>query len=221
MKSTTVLAGLVTLALLIGAAPASAGDPQLDPDTGSGSNTNSPGAGGRQSPLERMRGDLPEQRFQPKKDKQDEDAIDAPFAFDFLKKLAGEWRGTTMTEAGDSMSVIWSVTAGGNAVVERQFPGTDHEMMSVYHMDEGDLVLTHYCAMGNQPHMRFEPKESTWNVYTFEFNGGTNMGHGKTPHIHEGTITFVAANRIKAEWFVYEGTKKTGSKIFLLTRANG
>ena len=47
-------------------------------------------------------------------------------------------------------------TGGGSAVTETLFPGTAHEMMSVYHMDGDDLVLTHYCAGGNQPRMMLE-----------------------------------------------------------------
>lgn len=220
MKNLRHLAAFLALALLCGASAARAGDPISDPGAGT-TDTSQPGGSMNQSPLERMRSELPEQRFQPKKEEQNEDAVDAPFAFEVLKKLAGEWTGTSMTEDGDSMSVVWHVTAGGNSVVETQFPGTSHEMMSVYYLDEGDLVLTHYCAMGNQPRMRFEPKESTWNVYTFEFDGGSNIDRGKSMHIHEGTIEFQAANRIKAEWFLYEGSKKIGSKIFLLSRKNG
>jgi len=31
---------------------------------------------------------------------------------------------------------------------------TDHEMTNVYHMDGPTLVMTHYCAAGNQPRLR-------------------------------------------------------------------
>ena len=55
------------------------------------------------------------------------------------------------------VSVI-KVTAGGSAVHETLFPGSAHEMVSVYHLDGADLVMTHFCALGNQPRMKADPK---------------------------------------------------------------
>src|SRR5437868_15374337 len=74
---------------------------------------------------------------------------------DALKGLAGEWTGKA--KHGDmehEATVTYKVTAGGSAVVETVFPGTEHEMVTVYHQDGDDLVLTHYCMLGNQPRMR-------------------------------------------------------------------
>jgi len=147
-----------------------------------------------------------------------DERLDAGFAFERLKLLAGAWKGTAGSD-GDAHSalVIWEVTAGGTALIERQFAGTDNEMVSIYHRDGDDLVMTHYCAMGNQPQMRFDPGESVANLYTFRFNGGTNLGKNAT-HVHAGTIHFVNANQIKAEWVVYAGSKRVGTNLFELRR---
>ena len=32
--------------------------------------------------------------------------------------------------------------------------GSGRETMTVFHPDHDDLVLTHYCAQGNQPRLR-------------------------------------------------------------------
>ena len=58
-----------------------------------------------------------------------------------------------MSKKGDLVA-RYAVTAAGSAVVETVFPGTEHEMVTVYHADGSDLVLTHYCMEGNQPRMR-------------------------------------------------------------------
>ena len=80
--------------------------------------------------------------------------VDGKAALERLKTLAGTWRGHVVTEDGPPATVVYSVTAAGTAVTEALFPGTSHEMLTVYHLEGDDLVLTHYCAMGNQPRMK-------------------------------------------------------------------
>ena len=77
-------------------------------------------------------------------------------SLDRLKALAGEWvaaEDNEMAKKGDLVA-RYAVSAGGTAVVETVFPGSTHEMVTVYHLDGPDLVLTHYCMEGNQPRMR-------------------------------------------------------------------
>jgi hypothetical protein len=82
-------------------------------------------------------------------------------AFEILKGFAGEWTGKVAEgEPVPNPSVIYHVTAAQSAVVETLFPGTAHEMVTVYHMDGDKLVMTHYCAAGNQPHMRLAKKST-------------------------------------------------------------
>ena len=82
--------------------------------------------------------------------------------FDRLKSLEGTWTGRSGWDEGadkgaGEVTVIYKVTAAGSAVQETLFPGTPHEMVTMYHMDGADLMLTHYCAAGNQPRMKLEP----------------------------------------------------------------
>ena len=107
--------------------------------------------------------------------------------------------------------------SAGTAVMETLFPGTEHEMRSVYFMDGGDLVLTHYCAMGNQPRMRLSPA-STDRALVFEFAGGTNLDPAKDVHIHSGKIQLVGPDALEAEWTVWGGGKQTGANRFVLAR---
>src|ERR1700745_3519941 len=76
-------------------------------------------------------------------------------ALDRFKQLVGEWTGKG--PHGD-MRIVYKITSGGSTVMETIDPGTDHEMVSMIHADGPALLLTHYCMLGNQPHMKAMPK---------------------------------------------------------------
>ena len=71
------------------------------------------------------------------------------------------------------VSVI-RITAGGSAVHETLFPGQPHEMISLYTAEGSDLVLTHFCVLGNQPRMKADSK-AAGNQLAFKFAGGANL----------------------------------------------
>lgn len=120
--------------------------------------------------------------------------------FEALKKLAGDW-----VEVGkdgkptDKLVSSFRVTAQGSAVQETIFPGTDHEMVTMYHLDGKDLVLTHYCILGNQPRMKAEPGGES-NRIAFEFVGASNLKSEGDNHMHQATLTLAGGDRFRAEW---------------------
>src|SRR5438132_14283366 len=62
---------------------------------------------------------------------------------DVLKRLAGDWVGKAKHGSQEhDATASYKVTSGGSAVVETLFGGTEHEMVTVYHHDGDDLVLT-------------------------------------------------------------------------------
>jgi hypothetical protein len=145
--------------------------------------------------------------------------VDAKAAFERLKSLAGEWRGKAgHGEAASPAVVRWETISGGTAVMETLFPGTPHEMRSVYHLDGGQLVMTHYCAMGNQPRVRLAPGSSK-DELVFEFAGGTNLDPKKDVHVHSGKIRFAGADELDVEWAVFKGEAQTGANRLVLARA--
>ncbi len=114
-----------------------------------------------------------------------------------LKKLAGTWvEADKDGKPTDKVVSVWKVTSGGSAVLETIFPGEAMEMLSVYHQDGADLVMTHYCMLGNQPRMKADPK-SPKNQLVFQFAGGTNLDPAKDMHMHEGTLTFIDDDHIE------------------------
>jgi len=141
---------------------------------------------------------------------------DGKAALERLKALAGEWQGTAESVSGPPAAARYEVGSGGSIVRELLFPGTDHEMMSVYHLVDGQLVLTHYCALGNQPRMKL--KASSGDDLVFDFDGGTNFVPEKDPHIHGGRIHFVSPDRMEQGWTVFVGGRQADEKKLFLMR---
>ncbi|HEY0783836.1 MAG TPA: hypothetical protein VGE98_15360 [Thermoanaerobaculia bacterium] len=141
--------------------------------------------------------------------------VDGKTAFARLKSLAGEWKGTAVGQP--AATVRYQVTAGGTAVFETLYPGSDHEMVSVYTLDHGDLVMTHYCAAGNQPHMRLDSKASTSDLYVFAFDGGTNFDPAKDMHIHSMRLAF-KGDHLESEWAAMADGKPAPDQRFVLSR---
>lgn len=119
--------------------------------------------------------------------------------FSQLRSLAGTWVGDLDGDGVDEAEVVYRVTSAGNAVHETMFPGTDHEMVNLFHMDGDDLVMTHYCAVGNQPHLRAvaggEP-----NVVHFELVSASNVSGPEQSVMGEAVFTLVDENTLREDW---------------------
>ena len=122
-----------------------------------------------------------------------------------MKKLAGTWLAADKDgKPTDQVVSIIKVTAGGSAVHETLFPGQPHEMVSIYTVDGPDLVMTHYCVLGNQPRMKADPK-SPANQISFQFAGGSNLDPKKDKHMHAATLTIVDDGHIEIAGEGWEG----------------
>jgi hypothetical protein len=153
----------------------------------------------------------------------DQTALNAKTAFARLKTLAGTWRNDVSEHAKGhdvpESKVIYRLTGAGSALIETDFPGSDHEMVSVYHLDGDDLRLTHYCAMGNQPRLKLDRANSTPDKFVFIFDGGSNLDPAKDIHIHGTTILFEEQGGVDCAWEGYAGGKKAGTTHFRLSRS--
>jgi hypothetical protein len=120
-------------------------------------------------------------------------------ALDKMKKLVGTWLVADKDgKPTDQVASIIKVTAGGSAVHETLFPGQPHEMVSIYTVDGPDLIMTHYCVLGNQPRMKADPNSSA-NQIVFQFAGGNNLDPKKDKHMHEATLTIVDDDHIEVK----------------------
>ena len=137
--------------------------------------------------------------------------VEARTAFGQLASLAGAWEGA----AGEGKGrVEYRVASGGTVVMETLFPGTEYEMISMYHLDGEELMMTHYCAMGNQPRMRLDRAGSTATQLRFVFTGGTNLKPETDDHVHGGRIEIGSDGRLRAVWDFYSAGKQAGSNRF-------
>ena len=138
-----------------------------------------------------------------------------PSLLDRLKNLEGEWVGKAGAPDGEKMDAVvtYHVVADGSAVMERLFPGTPHEMVTMYTLDRGTLVLTHYCAAHNQPHMKAR-KGGPANELTFDFAGGANINTAKDTFMHDAKFVFVDQDHIRGEWTSWSGGRPGGKTVF-------
>ncbi len=138
---------------------------------------------------------------------------------DRIKALSGEWQVTRAPEGhGDhGGTVSYKVTAGGSAVLETLFGGTEHEMVTLYYMEGEDLAMTHYCMLHNRPHMRAE-RRSNPDKIVFKCQEGENAEIEAEDHMHQATFTFVDADHLKTEWLLHKGGKLDSTHSFELAR---
>ena len=142
-----------------------------------------------------------------------------PTALDRFKALAGTWEGTvTHGDEPQPATVTYAVTAGGSAVAETLFPGTEHEMLTVFYLDDGKLTLTHYCMLGNQPRMQAATASDDGTV-AFTFAGGANIADPKQDmHMHEASYTFIDAGHLRATWTMYQQGEPAHEAVIELQR---
>jgi hypothetical protein len=145
--------------------------------------------------------------------------FDAESAFDFLKSMNGTWQRTGGNHDYGSKSPMstFRVSGAGSSVVETIFPNDPSEMVSVYHMDGNDLLMTHYCALHNAPVMKFQKTDKPGEI-KFVFKGGTNFDPKVDMHIHEGYFKIANDKTIKATFVVFNDGKPGQAMTSTMTR---
>jgi len=155
------------------------------------------------------------------------DTVTAQQVFDQLKGLEGTWEGEpegsgdeAKADAEATGTVVHEiqVSAAGTVVMETMMPGTDHEMINMYHLDGEDLILTHYCAGGNQPQMRLDRSASSPQELVFDFAGGTNLDPAVDNHIHSARIQWIDGDHLESIWKAYSGGEEVATMTFHLAR---
>jgi len=121
-------------------------------------------------------------------------------AFEKLKSLAGHWE-TEKTNMGKA-TLDLEVTSNGTALLEKsrvEENGKPIEMITLYYLDGGDLKLTHYCMVGNQPTMRgtYSPETKT---ITFDMVSISNLKNPGDGHMHHAVYTFIDNDHFQTTW---------------------
>lgn len=126
--------------------------------------------------------------------------------FDRMKALAGEWEATTPE---GKTRVTFQLISNGTALMETM---VRENMVSVYHPDGNSIMMTHYCAAGNQPRMRAQV--SRGDTLAFEFVDVANV-KGAEGHMLRLVFKFQDANHMTEEWTWKEGGKETAATFQL------
>jgi len=137
---------------------------------------------------------------------------DSEKAFNAIKNLPGTWEGKT--EMGD-VQVVFKTTARGSAVMSEILGHED--MISMFHMDGPDrLMLTHYCAVGNEPRMLASVSPDGKTI-TFNFVDATNLASPDAAHMHRMVLTLVDDNHHTELW-TFSDHGKEHTALFDLRR---
>ena len=123
-----------------------------------------------------------------------------------LTALEGEW--TLLDENGADTGVVGAVfrpTANGSAVSETMMPGGVHEMVNVYHADGDRVLMTHYCAAGNQPRLEIVPAGE--DRLELRFESITNLSHEGANHMHQADFQWHGPDRLTTYWYSMQDGK--------------
>ena len=140
--------------------------------------------------------------------------------FQQIKQLTGNWMGVTThpgtAQKPEPVSVEFQMTAAGSAIEEKLMKGTPHEMVDMYTDENGKLAMTHYCAMGNQPHMVL--KQAGPNQVSLEMASAPGVDAAKDAHMHALTLEFPDANHLTEKWTSYANGKPAEQVVMEMAR---
>jgi hypothetical protein len=148
---------------------------------------------------------------------QTNEPTNATVAFEKLKMLAGHWEASTKI---GTATATYEVVSGGTAVLEHLSIQGQHDMISVYYVDQNRVLLTHYCDRGNRPRMQASGLDATTNSIDFHFLDVTNLAEPDAMYMHEVVINFNGPNEIAEHWKMFQDGKAGRTETFDYHRAN-
>ena len=95
--------------------------------------------------------------------------------------------------------ITYQITSAGNALIEKLFFEQEKEMTTIYHLNLDELVMTHYCSLGNQYYFIADP-ESNENKISLNFIKLENMKNSNEHHIHHHALKFLDNNEMISHW---------------------
>jgi hypothetical protein len=135
-------------------------------------------------------------------------------AFERLKGLEGRWQ--AKSTRGWSESAEYRVIAKGSAVLEYSFfaDSPADEMATVFHLDGGRLMLTHYCEAGNQPRMLATRIAADAREVQFTLLDITNLSSPDAGHMDHVEFRFHDDGTFTSRWSFHRGGKEVwGERI--------
>jgi len=139
-------------------------------------------------------------------------APNAKASFENLKALAGQW--DAKDPSGKQQTITWKVVSGGSVLMESM---QEESMVTMYHVDNNRLLLTHYCAAQNQPRMQATVSDDG-KTFTFDFIDATNLASPNDGHMRKLVLTIQDKDHFTEQWFFAQKGKAEDHGVFQLTR---
>jgi hypothetical protein len=134
---------------------------------------------------------------------------------DRVKQLQGTWE-VTDDKGKPVTASVFAVSSGDSVVREIMFPGQAHEMTNVYHMDGPTMVMTHYCAMGNQPRLR-AAAGAPGGPIELKLDSVSNFAADQA-YMGELTLTMADADHVTEHWRSFKDGQVQEDTVFQLHR---
>jgi hypothetical protein len=140
---------------------------------------------------------------------------DAQKVFKELKTLAGTWEGTS--SEGKPVTVTFRETANVSAILS-EINGHEN-MITMFYLDGSRLLMTHYCAAGNQPRMA-EELSPDGKTLVIRFIDATNVLPSQPGHMEQLNITMPDTSHHTEIWQFAANDGQKMREIFELKRKN-
>src|SRR5438477_5896703 len=135
-------------------------------------------------------------------------------AFDRLATLRGEREGE---QDGVKISLVYTLTASGSALMEEFRPKTGPVMITMFTVDGDHLIATHYCSAKNQPQMVTSAITDVQKPLAFSLARITGL---KSPDDwHNTGLTMIQEDNdhLTQEW-TFQSKGKSGKRTFRYAR---
>ena len=136
-------------------------------------------------------------------------------AFDRLASLKGKWEGQ---QDGVKISLVYTLTANGSALMEEFRPESGPVMVTMFTVDGDHLIATHYCSAKNQPQMVTSAITDAQKPLAFSLARITGLKSPADWHNTGLTVIQEDSDHLTQEW-TYQSKGKTGKTVFRYTRA--
>ncbi len=134
-------------------------------------------------------------------------------SFDKLKSLVGTWQ--SVMPDGSITKVSYKIVSNNSTIMETLSGKEDDAMVTMYHLNGKDLMMTHYCSAGNQPRMKVNTISDELNELDFNFVDVTNLMNDNDGHMTNLKMKFVDNDNLQMDWtFTKDGENTVHSFNF-------
>jgi len=118
--------------------------------------------------------------------------------FDKIKSLVGTWQ-VKMTD-GSITKITYKIVSNGSTIMETISGKEEDAMVTMYHLNGNNLMMTHYCSAGNQPRMKAAVNDNEIKTLNFKYVDATNLKSEQDGHMLNLDISFKDKDHFTQAW---------------------